>query len=138
MPTCPDANTWHWDNVSISPAVPFTIIQSDRQLVEWNDSNPRVNFDAPAPANAFVRFHTMRDTGQTEISFDGGNTWVEALEQLSAKQVIGGPCKDPCISNYWHPVPDGTTSMMVRNGEGGRHDWFAHDFRIWSETVPDL
>lgn len=135
--TCPTANTWHWDNVEISPAVPFTIIHSDRRWVDFNDPNPTVNFDSPAPANAFLRFSAGRDnTGATQISFDGGQTWVTANQQPASKQVhTERNCTAPCVSNYWHPIPEGTTSVQVRAGAGTRSDWFAKDFTIWSLTV---
>jgi hypothetical protein len=125
---CPDANTWHWDNVFIDPAVPFTIIHSDRRYVD-NTTTDTVNFEAPAPANAFLRFMTMRNDVGSEVSFDGGQTWLSPRLQPSAKADVP--------ANYWHPIPEGTTSVKVRAAPGNRGDWFAFDFRIWSETVPD-
>jgi len=131
---CHKPNTWHRDNVSISPAIPFTIIHSGRRFVEWNDANSTVSFEAPAPANSFLRFMTERDDyNTTEISLDGGLTWVKAHMQPAAKQVLKG---SSVVSNRWHPIPQGTTSVMVRAGEGARNDWFAFDFRIWSLTPP--
>ena len=136
----PQANTWHWDNLFINPAVPFTIIHSDRRTVDGNANGANlattVNFEVPAPANAFVRFHTMRDLGMTEISFDGGATWVKAEMQPSSKQELGSAnCNNPCISNYWHPILDGTSSIQIRAGMGNSSGWFAQDIRIWAETV---
>ena len=46
-------NTWHWDNVNINPATPFTMIEADRRYVLKGDPNQVVNFAAPAPASAF-------------------------------------------------------------------------------------
>ena len=36
---CPDCtpNTWHWDNVTIDPAVPFNITRGDRRYVDAAD-----------------------------------------------------------------------------------------------------
>ena len=35
-------NTWHWDNVSITPAVPFTILRADQRYLN-GDTHPQVN-----------------------------------------------------------------------------------------------
>ena len=36
-------NTWHWDNVSVSPAAPFTILRASRRFVDETTS-PEVTF----------------------------------------------------------------------------------------------
>ena len=63
-------NTWHWDNVRIEPAVPFTIVRATKRLADAND--PVVTLAAPAPANAHLRFG---GTGLAlELSLDGGTS----------------------------------------------------------------
>jgi hypothetical protein len=123
---CPGPNTWHRDNVEISPAVPFAITNSDRRYVDSNTTDT-VNFEAPAPANAFLRFMIMRQDVGTEISLDGGQTWVGAQHQLSGKVDVP--------ANVWHPIPEGTASVQVRAAPGNRGDWFAFDFRFWSSNT---
>src|SRR5712692_1146936 len=48
-------NTWHWDNVAISSAVPFTMLRADRRYVD-SATEPALRFPAPAPEDARLRF----------------------------------------------------------------------------------
>jgi len=66
-PTKDDAGvpgTWHWDNMSISPSVPFTMIKALSRYVDG--SGQRMDFASPAPANSYLRF-----SGICAISVDG-------------------------------------------------------------------
>ena len=69
----------------------------------------------------------MRNDVGSEVSFDGGQTWLSPRVQPSAKADVP--------ANYWHPIPEGTTSVKVRAAPGNRGDWFAFDFRIWSSNT---
>ena len=53
--------TWHWDEFNLSPSVPFTMIKSPTRIVE--DETP-VHFNAPAPANAYLRFSATASSAQ--------------------------------------------------------------------------
>ena len=91
-PTGP--NTWHWDNVKISPSIPFTII-------------PVVNgfLSTPAPAGSYARFAAWGES--VEISTDGGQTWAPAVKPRQDN--------DCChIFSYLHPIPAGTTSLLLK------------------------
>jgi hypothetical protein len=129
-------NTWHWDNFSISPALPFTIIRGDRRQVDWHDTpeNQPVTFAAPAPANAHLRFDERSGT-QPEFSVDGGTTWTLATLQPASRVPDGvfAARAQEVFSSYWTPIPEGTTSILVR-GEGGYwgSNWKAADFSIWA------
>ena len=48
-------NTWHWDNISIDPSVPFTIISADQRWAS-EDHGASVAFKGPAPAGSHLRF----------------------------------------------------------------------------------
>ncbi len=65
-------NTWHWDNVSISPSTPFSIVHSDKRAAMWNESVQArtFTFDAPAPANSYLRFSAFGES--VRLAFDGG------------------------------------------------------------------
>jgi hypothetical protein len=119
-------NTWHWDNVSISPAVPFTIIQADRRFVDQTTGSTSINFTAPAPAGAHLRFAAQSGT-TPQISLDRGQTWQAARLQPAA-----APGADH-VKSYFTPIPAGTQRVEVR-GTGGYwgSQWIARDFSIWA------
>jgi hypothetical protein len=67
-------NTWHWDNIQLSPAQPLTVRYAQQRLADAN--NPEFIFDGPAPANA--SFRGWGKGGQwrgLQHSFDNGVTW---------------------------------------------------------------
>src|SRR5205823_15123866 len=72
---CP--NTWHWDNVSISSARPFTLIRANQRYADATSGT--VTFPQPAPANAFLRYAAVGSALQ--VSFDNGATWQAAKLQ---------------------------------------------------------
>jgi hypothetical protein len=67
-------NTWHWDNVSINPSTPFTMIKGDVKAVK-SGTTDTINFPSPAPANANLRFIAQ---GIIQVSFNNGQTWQPA------------------------------------------------------------
>jgi hypothetical protein len=124
--TC-QPNTWHFDNVGISPAVPFTIIRADRRFVDPT-MPAALNFPQPAPAGSHLRFSGIGNS--LEISTDGGATWQVA--QLQAQEST----TSEHFRSYWTPIPAGTTSVQIRgvNWWGGK--WTARDISIWSRAQP--
>ena len=118
-------NTWHWDNLTIDPAVPFTMIKADRRYVDPS-SPDTVTFDAPAPADANLRFSAMGE--DVQVSFDG-RTWEDAAKP--PQSIDNGLL----FSSYWTPVPEGTQQVQVRARAGWLPSWIAKDFAIWSQTV---
>lgn len=64
-----EANTWHWDNLSLTPAIPFTIIKSDHRTSNDGDT---FNFATPAPANSLIRFHAFSGDGNVKVSLNDG------------------------------------------------------------------
>jgi hypothetical protein len=145
--TC-SPNTWHWDNISIVPAQPFTIIRGDRRYVGDNSPQTTVNFPTPAPADSYLRFSAVSnercgscpDAGSppVELSYDGGLTW-----QIAQKQAVSKPMTSPFshAASYWTPIPQGVQSVQFRpkqitaGGEGV--SWQAKDFAIWSQNTTD-
>lgn len=129
MKDCPltcSPNTWHWDNVSISPAVPFTILRADRRFVDPTQPGP-LSFPRPAPAGSHLRFSGIGNG--IEVSFDGGATWRAAVIQVQETT------SSDHFRTYWTPIPAGTSSVMVRgqNWWGGK--WHVRDISIWSRAI---
>jgi hypothetical protein len=121
-------NTWHWDNVSIAPAVPFTMAKGDRRYVDPT-SPAIVAFAAPAPAGAHLRFAALGDA--VDVSFDGGSRWEPARLQAHLRS-------DPAsFQSYWTPVPAGTGAVQFRaRGGWWGSDWMVRDPSLWSPNPP--
>jgi hypothetical protein len=123
-----DPGTWHWDNISISPAVPFTILRADRREV-YEEAVTSVSFPAPAPKGTNLRFAGIGT--DLQASFDGGATWTDTVAQAHIK-----PTAEEHFGSFWMPVPAGTTRVMFRGTDwwGGR--WDVRDITLWSEHAP--
>src|SRR5262249_4855131 len=121
-------NTWHWDNVAISSAVPFTMLRADRRYVDA-DTEPTVTFLAPAPEGAHLRFAAVGS--EIQVSFDGGATWQPAQLQ---RQQRTNPAR---FQSYWTPVPAGTTGVAFRSlGALAGEPWMVRDVAIWALADP--
>jgi hypothetical protein len=109
--------TWHWDNISVEPSTPFSIIQADRRYV---DGAQTVNFASPAPTGSNLRFSA---NGIVEVNFGGG--WQAARIQPAETNVDR-------TKSYWMPIPAGTQTVQFRGQDTGNGPFFAKDFAIWS------
>lgn len=128
---CPP-NTWHWDNVKITPASPFRVIQavpSNKRLT--SASAQTVTFAAAAPPNTHLEFVTQGTQSALQISFNGGSTWLPAVFQPAT--FLG---HDEVGEMVWMPVPNGTTSVMVRGQNGGWGGYLSQSFHMVSATGP--
>lgn len=114
--------TWHWDNVSIQPAVPFTILPADRRYA--NQAQPQIQFAEPAPAGSHLRFAGMGEL--IEFSYDGGATWQQAEVQVQESQTDGS------YMSYWTPIPAGVTQVEFRGEDWWAGEWQARDISVWS------
>lgn len=125
------ATSWHWDNIGMQPAVPFTILRADRRYVDAATPNGEVTFPSGAPAGAFLRGSGI---GPTEVSFakaDGKfSKWT--IARLQAQERL-----DPRrFASAWMPIPQGTTRVRLRPIEdalrvsGGA--WLVRDLSIWA------
>jgi hypothetical protein len=120
-------NTWHWDNISISPARPFTIIRGQQRMID-QDSEPIVTFSQPAPRNAHIRFAAFGNT--IEVSFDKGASWQRAEKQAQEE------ANQYQAHSYWTGVPEGVTHVQLRGQGILNYGWHAQDFAIWSMHTP--
>jgi hypothetical protein len=124
--TCGAPNTWHWDNVEISPTIPFTIIRADQRFVS-PDTAASVAFPEAAPADAHLRFAGIGTN--LEVSFDNGTTWQTAQRQAQKEYGEGS------FISYWMPVPPETTSVSFRGQSWWGGDWHVRDISIWSPAA---
>ena len=122
--TC-QPNTWHWDNVTISPAQPFTIIKATTRMTDASINGGQVSFKSPAPADAFLRFSAIGTS--LEVSYDGGTTWVAVQRQVQELNDEGH------FSAYFTPIPEGTDAILLRGQDWWGGSWHARDFSIWSQ-----
>lgn len=114
------ANTWHWDNLTVSPSNPITLLRgTPHDLV---NTPGRVDFPAPAPIGSLLRFAAV---GTIELSLDNGASWQPARRQEEGRD------DSLHAHSYWHPIPAGVKSVMVR-GTPTIEGWYARDFSVMS------
>ena len=128
---CSPGMTWHWDNVHIAPAVPFTIARGDRRVIRATTPTV-VNFATPAPRGAVLRFTTMGLSA--EVSFDNGISWQPAPMATVSRT------SDP-IAPVIMTVPVGVTRVTLRAGKPltwwpNSDTWIAQDFAIFAPLAP--
>jgi hypothetical protein len=120
-------NTWHWDNVSISRSVPFTMLKADLPYV--SDSTRRsVTFPSPAPSGSSLRFVGIGEGLQ--VSFNGGQSWQDA--QMHDVELAPSDHFKP----FWMAVPTGTTRVDFRGQGWYGGPWMVRGIAIWSQTTP--
>jgi hypothetical protein len=121
-------NTWHWDNIGISPSTPVRLIESKPAGVAAGGPS-MVSLDAPAPAGARLRFVALgRDL---QVSFDRGATWTAAT-----RHAIGVTQAEEHVSQFWTPLPAGanTVSFTAKDWFGGK--WVVRDVAVWAASTP--
>ena len=97
--------TWHWDNVVLTPAIPFTM----------GDVLPRALADpgtvtfAPAPAGAMLRFSAW------------GSVTVNGATCAPQRPTF----RPESANSFFCPIPAGSTSATVSAN-------FARDFALWT------
>jgi hypothetical protein len=120
-------NTWHWDELSISHAQPFTMLKAEQAWVD-EETSTTVTFPGAAPEGSFLRFSGIG--ADLQVSFDGGQSWQDAQMQRVIK------VQDEVFRPYWTPVPPGTSSVEIRGKPFWGGGWMARGISIWSETQP--
>jgi len=116
-------NTWHWDNASISPSIPFTIDRGSP--IYANDANPVINLSAPSPSNGFLRFAGIGSA--LSVSYDGGVTWTPAVQQTVSESI------EEHFKSYWMPIPAGTTQIKFSGQAFWGGDWIVRDVSVWAK-----
>ena len=116
------AGTWHWDNMSISPSVPFTIQRTQQRYA--NAASPAISFATPALAGSYLRFSGHES--KVEASFNGG-TYQTLSEMPTFKGAANGE-----FGQFFVPVPVGTQEVAFRVTPGWTNEWILQDFAIWA------
>jgi hypothetical protein len=120
------ANSWHWDNISISPARPFTMIKANRRSVNA-DRPGAVTLAQPAPDGAFLRFAGIGEALQVRF---GSGPWVPAVLKPS-----GFCCTTEHFKSYWMPIPKGTQQVTFSGSpHSGNWPWEVRDISVWRSS----
>ncbi len=113
-------NTWHWDEVNISPAVPFTI---GKVVEPWVNKTTTIHAVAPAPAGSYLRFESL-----CRPSVNG----------TPATKMVDGGHPDHA-SSYMVPIAAGSTQWAISLGNDGWYDGYAgclaQGFSVWSPAA---
>jgi hypothetical protein len=118
-------STFHWSNVSISPSVPFTMLRPNGNASIHDGTPTTVKLPAPAPANSFLRFAAF---GNVQVSYNGGG-FVAPHMQDTAERPEGA-------SNYFSPVPAGTTTLSFQGSPRSNIPWWVADVAVWASATP--
>lgn len=119
------ANTWHWDDVYISPARPFTLIKALTRTADASTNGGKVEFTEPAPPDAYLRFSAIGN--DLEFSIDDGVTWTAVVRQAQESSI------EEHFSSYFTPIPEGISSIQLRGQDWWGGPWHARDISIWSQ-----
>ena len=130
-------NTWHWDNISMEPAIPFHLIQTDRRFA--NQDHPELAFSRPAPPNAVLVFagpnYNRQSEATTEVSWDNGQTWskpTRVMSKLSDLENDWGTSYLP----FRMAVPEGAETVTFRGQNSQHQEWMARDVYIVAGRTP--
>lgn len=121
----PTANTWHWDNLSISRTAPLTIIPAVERRA--NAAQPVYSFPEPAPADAYLQVHALATN--LDYSLDDGATWATMSKQSSNVHKWGG------ARTYRQAIPAGTTRVTLRGTEESGA-WNANHAAVYAAQAP--
>lgn len=115
--------TWHWDSIALNPATPFTIIKTGQRMF---DDAGTIQFDAPAPAGAVLRFSAVGKpviNGVARSPIPTVNRW-------------GVSDKREHVAGYSVQIPEGSTSATIGFvADGWYHCGFGchlKDAYVWS------
>jgi hypothetical protein len=120
-------NTWHWDNFSIDPAIPFSITKAGGpNYIQSPNGSGTVTFP-PAPAGAELRFSGLSGPGGIKVN---GAT-VQPRGPVRAQEQV---------ASYSIPIAEGATSATIQVASsvwcGGR-SCQAKDFHVWSLSTSE-
>jgi hypothetical protein len=118
-------NTFHWSDVAISPATPFTMLRPQQPFSLHEGQNPVLRLPQAAPQGSFLRFAGL---GNFDVSYDGGKSYAAARVQ--------GANKAPeHFASYWTPVPAGTTEVTLRGQRNASNlPWWVEDVSVWAQA----
>lgn len=98
-------NTWHWDNITLSPSLPLIINRASPVrpgVADWVTGST-VMFPA-AVAGSYLRFTSIGDT----VDINTGSGWVRYSSQAGTKPGSWA------ANSFFVPIPTGSTSAQIR------------------------
>ena len=126
-----DANSWQWDNISISEATEFDIINGDKRSIDGATNNDTITFDTAAPAgtDTWVRFNAGGNN-MSLSAYDASNTLL--VTKVITPQWESAD-RDEYVHSYFVEVPVGTKSVQLTgsNWSYGSKAWYAKDLTLW-------
>ena len=136
-PTYCHPNTWHWSNLSMSPTVPFAILEADKFQVasptQYTGGLPdTVRFTSPAPPNSFLRFEGIFSRGSLRFTCDGGQSWITPTHQQPSQDNPTGAFDDGRFDLMWWPVPQGCQTLTFRAADTYWSPNVLRNISIWS------
>lgn len=118
------ANTWHWSDVGISTALPYTLLRPvDHQVI--SASSGVATFAQAAPAGSFLKFAAI---GTVQVSYDGGATYHAAKKP----PLDASAYHEEHQTSYLDPMPAGATSARFKLAGGWYGPGYARDFSVVS------
>ena len=124
-------DTWHWSDVAISRATPFTMLRSTASQPGQHvsrETSQMVQFASAVPSDSHLRFAAV---GKISVSFDGGRTWTGTKPQPSEGNPKG-QYSDASFTSYWVPMPEGATAALFRGEDVPWAPWRVIDPAVWS------
>lgn len=121
---CPP-NTWHWDNITLQPYVPFQIIPSVPPDARQSSGRQVWTFAQPAPQGAHLAFFYAGETSTLRVSYDGGATFHSPRIQ---------PQSAPGTENAEYiadPIPAGVQQAVITTQNGFWGSLSIQDARIY-------
>ena len=95
-------NSWHWDDVTIAPAVPLGLVPTKPRWATATVVRPSVALQRPAPTEPCSDSPAV---GTIAVSFDGGRTYTPAVRKSLGRHAAEQ------FSSYLQPIPAGTTTI---------------------------
>lgn len=104
-------NTWHWDNLRVSPATPLTVRDPQARLADA--TAPALTFSGPAAPGSLFRGWVMGGGWQgLQHSTNDGASWEPT-------PIYRGDGTSEHMQALKFPVPDGTQQVRFRKADGG-------------------
>ena len=115
-------NTYQWSNVSINPAMPFTMLRP-AGAATVHGAATTLRLPQAAPAGAYLRFYGI---GSIRAGFDGRP--AQSAVPQDGQQAATGE------ASYWMPVPAGTTTVTLSGTGSGGLPWWVFDPSVWAPS----
>ena len=124
-----DANSWQWDNISISEATEFDIIKGDLRSIDAISDTVTFDSAAPSGTDTWVRFNA----GGNSMSLTAKDAAGNVLVTKTITPQVESADRDEYVHSYFVSVPVGTKQVQLTgsNWSYGSKAWYAKDLTLW-------